>query len=115
MTEASKRGRSNRRKGAERERQIVRMHLDMNIYAEKVPHSGAVQYKGKPSDVDVYINGRDAAPWVTEVKARKNGEGFVQLERWLGDNQALYLVRNRKEPLVVLPWASYAELVKGRD
>jgi hypothetical protein len=38
------------------------------------------------------------------VKARGNGEGFATLERWLGDNDALFLRRDRAEPVIVLPW-----------
>ena len=38
--------------------------------------------------------------------------GFVQLERWPGDNDVLFLRRDRAEPLVVLPWATWAKLVK---
>jgi len=33
----------------------------------------------------IYAFGREAAPPVAERKARANGGGFVQLERWLGE------------------------------
>jgi hypothetical protein len=52
---------------------------------------------------------------VCEVKARKSGEGFAMLERWLGDADALFLRRDRAEPLVALPRRVWALLVKGRS
>ncbi len=65
-------------------------------------------------DVDVYACGPDAAPLVAEVKARANGAGFTTLERWLGDNDALFLRRDRAEPMVVLPWRTWARIVGQR-
>jgi hypothetical protein len=67
---------------------------------------------GIGSDVDVYAFGPDAAPLVCEVKARKSGEGFAMLERWLGDADALFLRRDRAEPVVVLPWRIWARMVE---
>jgi hypothetical protein len=61
--------------------------------------------------VDIYALGHDQAPLVTESKARKDGAGFTQLERWLGDYDALFLRRNHTEPLVVLPWRVWATLL----
>ena len=46
-----------------------------------------------------------------EVKARKAGEGFVQIERWLSDNDALFLWRDRQQPLVVLPWRVWKDIL----
>ncbi len=75
-------GRAPRRKGDRAERLIVSLHRELGIKAERVPLSGAAggSFSG---DVDVYAYGSDAAPLVTEVKARANGAGFTQLERWL--------------------------------
>jgi len=103
---------SQRDKGARRERQIVDLHAEIGVKAERVPLSGAMRFRNtEKSDVDVYARGKDAAPFVTEVKARASGEGFVTLERWLGMNDALFLVRDRAKPLVVLPWERWAEMV----
>jgi hypothetical protein len=55
----------------------------------------------------LYPFGRDAAPLVAEVKARKNGSGFTQLEKWFGEYQVLFLRRDRADPLVVLPWSTW--------
>ncbi len=85
----------------------------MGVKAERVPLSGATKYQGNGADVDIYALGADAAPMVSEVKARANGEGFTTLERWLGENDMLFLIRDRAEPLVVLPWRSWQRILKG--
>jgi len=61
--------------------------------------------------VDIYPFGKDGAPLCCEVKGRANGEGFATLERWLGENDALFLRRDRAEPVVVLPWRIWAMLL----
>jgi hypothetical protein len=55
--------------------------------------------------------GRDEAPLVAEVKARKNGAGFAVLEGWLGEYDALFLRRDNTDPLVVLPWRTWLRLI----
>ena len=44
--------------------------------------------------------------------ARGDGSGFVTLERWLNDNDALFLVRDRQDPMVVVPWRIWERLIK---
>ena len=105
---------SERDKGARIEREIVNLHKDMNIYAERYPLSGASHFRGKGYDIDIYAFGQDAAPLVAEVKGRKDGAGFTLLERWLGEYDALFLRRDRQEPLVVLPWRVWAQLIGGK-
>jgi Holliday junction resolvase len=100
-------------KGARIEREIVAAHAELGIAGERVPLSGAARYRGNGADVDLYVFGPDAAPIVCEVKARASGEGFQTLERWLGDADALFLRRDRADPLVVLPWQTWARLVPG--
>jgi hypothetical protein len=56
--------------------------------------------------------GRDEAPLVSEVKARKSGSGFTTLEKWLGTYDILFLRRNSADPLIVLPWRVYAQLLE---
>ena len=56
--------------------------------------------------------GREAAPFVAEVKARGNGSGFAMLEKWLGEYQALFLRRNRADPLVILPWSTWVRMLE---
>lgn len=120
-------GKASRTKGGAVEREIVNRHKEIGIHAERVPDSGASKYRGNGHDIDVYVSGRGRAPMVTEVKARKSGEGFTVIERWLGDFDALFLRRNAvterdpatgrfitkdAPPLVVLPWSSWARLLK---
>ena len=94
-------GKASRDKGLRRERAIVDIHVESGIKAERVPLSGAVHYRGNGADVDLYVRGAD--PLKVEVKARGDGDGFKTLERWLGDNDALFLWRDRATPMVVLP------------
>jgi len=96
-------GRTSQRKGGRVEREIVALHKDMGVYAVRVPLSGASRYRGNGADVDVYARGKEEAPFVAEVKARKNGNGFTTLETWLADYDCLFLKLNNAEPLVVLP------------
>jgi hypothetical protein len=103
---------SQRDKGLRAERDIVDRQKAINVHAERFPLSGASRFRGSGHDVDLYPFGRDAAPFVAEVKARKNGSGFTQLEKWLGDYNVLFLRRNRADPLVVLPWSTWEALLE---
>lgn len=105
-------GAGHRRKGDRIEREIVALHLALGIHAERVPLSGASRYQGNGADIDVYPNGKDEAPFCCEVKARKSGEGFRQLDTWLAENDVLFLRRDRAEPVVVLPWRTWAALMR---
>jgi hypothetical protein len=50
---------------------------------------------------DLYnILGPDRAPIGCATKAIASGEGFATLERWLGQADALFLRRDRGDPLV---------------
>jgi hypothetical protein len=104
-------GAKHRRKGDRCERELVERHKAIGVHAERYPLSGASRFRGTGHDLDVYIFGRDEAPIVAEVKARKSGAGFVQLERWLGEYDALMLRRNNADPMVVLPWRVWARLL----
>ncbi|MEM9762131.1 MAG: hypothetical protein AAF968_06430 [Pseudomonadota bacterium] len=105
-------GRPSRDKGARRERELVRRLKDSGIHAERVPLSGAAggTFSG---DVDVYASGHDA-PFVAELKARKNGEGFKTLEGWLGDLDMLVLWRDRATPFYVVPERVMRALLSGK-
>lgn len=105
---------SQRSKGLRLEREIVQLHKSMGIHAERYPLSGASHFRDSGHDVDIYPRGRDA-PLVAEVKGRASGQGFAMLERWLADYDALFLRRDRAEPLVVLPWRVWKELIGGKD
>jgi Holliday junction resolvase len=107
-------GRASRDKGARAERELVALHKALGIFAERYPLSGSSHFRGSGHDVDIYPFGRDEAPMVSESKSRKTGGGFVTLERWLGDYDILFLRKDRSEPLVLLPWRSWARLIASR-
>jgi Holliday junction resolvase len=107
-------GTRHRRKGDRVERELVHLHTELGIKAERYPLSGASRFRGSGHDVDIYAFGTDAAPLVAEVKARKNGAGFVTLEQWLGEYDVLFLRRDNAEPLALVPWRIWARLLGGR-
>ena len=94
-----------------REREIVELHRKIGIYAERVPLSGAAQYQSSGHDVDIYPFGKNRTAFRAEVKGRADGAGFTMLERWLADYDLLFLIRDRQEPLVVIPWQVWSRLV----
>src|SRR5260221_12553358 len=104
-------GSAPRRKGDRVEREIVEAHRAIGIHAERYPLSGASRFRGSGHDVDIYTFGADEAPLVAEDKARKSGAGFVQLDKRLGDYDALFLRRNNAEPLVLVPWQVWVRLL----
>jgi hypothetical protein len=79
----------------------------------RYPLSGASRFRGSDHNVDVYVFGRDETPFVAEVKGRKSGTGFVQLERWLGEFGILFLRRNHRDPLIALPWGTWVRLLES--
>ena len=103
---------ASKRKGSRIEREIVQLHRDIGVHAERVPLSGASRYRGNGADVDVYARGKKEAPFVCEVKSRKNGAGFTTLEGWLSDYDCLFLRRINAEPLVVVPWRVWRSLLQ---
>ena len=115
-------GRASKAKGARVEREVVARLTDAGIAAVKVPLSGACggSYSG-----DIRIGGPMIPPWIpagedphaliAEVKARKDGKGWKVIERWFGDKaDVLILKRNLADPLVVLRWSVFLDLL-GRD
>jgi hypothetical protein len=104
-------GARHRRKGDRCERELVERHKAIGVHAERYPLSGASKFRGSGHDLDLYLFGRDEAPLVAESKARKNGGGFVQLERWLGEYDLLFLRRNHADPLLLMPWRVWAALL----
>lgn len=107
-------GARHRRKGDRCEREIVERHKALGVHAERYPLSGASRFRGSGHDVDIYVFGQEQAPIVGEVKGRKNGAGFVTLEQWLGEFDVLFLRRNNADPLVVVPWRIWAQIISKR-
>jgi len=101
-----------RRKGDRIERELVHRHRELGLRCERYPSSGATRFRGSSHDIDLYLNGADEAPAVFESKARGNGGGFVQLEKWLSDFDGLFLRRDGADPLILLPWKTWALLLE---
>lgn len=99
-----------RQKGDRVERKVVDMHGLLGIDTDRVPLSGAAggRYSG-----DVAIDMPGVGFLHGEVKARATGGGFKTLEKWLGANELLFLVRDRQEPLVVMPWDTYEKFCEA--
>jgi Holliday junction resolvase len=106
-------GARHRRKGDRIEREIVDRHRALGVHAERYPLSGASRFRGSGHDVDVYLFGRDDAPIVAEIKARRSGSGFATLDRWLGEYDVLFLRRNNADPLIALPWRTWARVIEA--
>jgi Holliday junction resolvase len=104
-------GRGHRRKGDRIEREIVERHSAMGIHAERYPLSGASRFRGSDHD-DICLFGADQAPIKAEMKGRKNGAGFVTLENWIGGYDVLFLRKDRTDPMVLIPWRVWAQLVE---
>ena len=112
--EAGMGGARHRQKGDRCERKLVELHKAIGVHAERYPLSGASRFRGSGHDLDVYARGRDEAPLVCEVKARKNGAGFTTLERWVGEYDLLFLRRNNSQPVVVMPWRTYQQFLQRK-
>lgn len=106
-------GSKHRRKGTRVENKLKNMLVKAGVQCRRQPESGAFGTVTGQEDLtgDLYIEGRYRA----EVKARKNGEGFKTLEAWMGNNHFLFLVRDRRSPLVCMSWERYIELQRGPD
>ena len=95
---------SQKRKGTRVENEIVKLFIKEGFKARRQPLSGAIQ--DFPHDVRV----TDLFGGTTiEVKARKSGGGFTQLDRWKGSADLLILKRDFKEPMVYMSWNLYKE------
>lgn len=112
-------GRRHKVKGSRVERELVHAHRALGVEARRMPLSGAAggEFAG---DLMLTITSPDPKLGKLELrcesKARSNGEGFTTLERWLGKNHVLLLKRNRVDPMVVLPWSTWARLlIRAQD
>ena len=103
MTKAS------RDKGVRRERMIVNKHRDLKIPCARI----SAPYK---KGADLLIGAiPDRASLVAEVKGRADGSGFKTITKWMGDPpvDVLFCIEDRKDPLVVLRWETYREIVEA--
>ena len=93
-------------KGRRAEHDIVRRHLEVGVQASRVPLSGSLG--------GVFSDDVDLPYGKGEIKARANGAGWKTLVKWMKTCDALFLKEDRKDPLVVLPWKTYAMLVQAK-
>ena len=95
-----------KRKGTRVENEIVKLFQVEGFNARRQPLSGAIQ--DFPHDVQVsdLFNGTNI-----EVKARKNGEGFAQLDKWKGSADLLILKKAFSNPMVYLDWNLFKEFL----
>jgi Holliday junction resolvase len=93
-------------KGTRVERDIVKLFESIGFSARRQPMSGAIQ----DFPHDVYVN--DLFDGTTiEVKARKNGAGFAQLDNWKGGADILILKKDFENPNVYVEWKFFKELL----
>ena len=93
-------------KGTRVEREIVKLFESEGFEARRQPMSGAIA----DFPHDVYVN--DLFDGTTiEVKARKNGAGFAQLDNWKGSADILILKKDFEHPNVYVEWKFFKELL----
>lgn len=87
-------GKRSQSKGGRREREAVKLLEKFGWRARRQPYSGAKQ--DWPHDLQARIELPDGTSHDlnVEVKARANGGGFTQLERWKADADVLMLRRD---------------------
>ena len=97
-----------KRRGYQVEIYIRDKLLEVGIPCERVPLSGLMggKYSG-----DLSIPSVAESEFRAEVKARRSGEGFSVLEKWMKDNDIMFLKRNNKDPMVVLSWEAFKKLI----
>ena len=97
---------SHKRKGTRVENEIVKLFQAEGFNAKRQPLSGALI--DFPHDVQV----KDLYEGTNiEVKARKSGEGFTQLDKWKGSADLLILKRDFQKPMVYLTWDFFKEFL----
>tara|TARA_R100001443_G_scaffold9437_1_gene19055 strand:- start:365 stop:736 length:372 start_codon:yes stop_codon:yes gene_type:complete len=91
---------TNKRRGYEVEREVVKLWEGLGVPVKRVLASGAFKHFGKDLAGDVKLNGLRV-----EVKRRKNGTGFASLYNWFKQDDAdILVVRADKMPrLYVIP------------
>jgi len=66
-------------------------------------------YKG---DIRAFVDAL-GVPLQIEVKARATADGWGVTKKWLGENDMLFLIEDRQEPLVMLSWRTFSQLLVG--
>jgi hypothetical protein len=84
-------------------------HREHGIPCERVVGSG--MFGGKLTG-DLCIPDVDHCKFRAESKARKNGAGFSTLEKWMGEDDIMFLKRNYQDPMVIMKFDLYLALMK---
>jgi len=103
-----------KRKGSRVENEVIRLHLECGLVAAHITRQAARGGLAPPTLQDAQGDLIVLGVLCAEVKARKDGQGFKTLANWLGENDLIFLKQNYREPLVVMPWKTYALLAGGR-
>jgi len=93
-----------RDKGSRVERKILALFRENGMQGKR---TGFLPALGIPTDGDLEIEGM-----TVEVKARKKATGFKKVKDWLGKCDALVLVEDHREPLIVQRFSDWME---GRE
>jgi hypothetical protein len=91
---------TNKRRGYEVEREVVKLWQGLGVPCKRILASGAFKHWGKNLAGDVELNGL-----LVEVKRRRNGTGFASLYKWLEQDDAKMLIcrADNKKRLYVIP------------
>lgn len=103
---------TSKQKGDGRERDLVRRLNGIDgVEATRVMLSAQA---GKHADHDVAVSlhkiDEDLA---AEVKYRADARGFSQVLEWLGDNHFLALYSAGRQPVAVVPWNFFEQLLEA--
>ena len=93
-----------KQKGTRFERECVKLHTDLEVRAERVPLSGAVE--GFKGDIRVYL---DSTKFTGECKVGANR--FASIYNYIADNDLLFIKRDRDVPLVCMTLEMYKYLL----
>ena len=102
-------GNRSRQKGDRFELKCVDAFIEHGIPSQRVPLSGAAGGLFK-DDLRAQIKGND---W--KIEAKKRGDGFKNIYKWLDDHHALIIGADHKPALIVMPLDQFAKLVGSND
>jgi Holliday junction resolvase len=101
-------GKAARQKGNRFEASAVNELREAGVECQRIPLSGSAggDFSG---DITATIQGQK---WTVEAKCR--AAGFKMLYAWLGSHKALFLKRDRSEPLVLMRLSDFAALANPK-
>jgi len=104
-------GKFSRDKGYRTENNIRKKADIHGLYAYRVPLSGGASHT--PVKGDVIVSARKGADeWVMEIKCR--ADGFKNLYKWKGDNDALVIKADRQSELILIDLDDFFELLRNQ-